>query len=56
MIQSVLDQTELQDLAKRVDTAVQAVRDLKGDAREKALAMKTAIEEFHKSALTRMIQ
>lgn len=47
---------DLQNLAKRVDTAVEAVRELKGDPREKALAMKSAIEDFHKSALTHVIQ
>ncbi len=47
---------EVQDLAKRVDTAIEAVRELKGDAREKALAMKAAIEEFHKSGLTHVVQ
>jgi len=52
----VLEHVDLQDLAKRVDSAVEAVRELKGEAREKALILKTAIEEFHRSALTRVIQ
>jgi Fe-S cluster biogenesis protein NfuA/nitrite reductase/ring-hydroxylating ferredoxin subunit len=56
MIQPVLDPVDLQDLAKRVDTTVAAIRELEGEAREKALAMKTAVEKFHKSALTRVIQ
>ncbi len=56
MSEQVMERPDVQSLAKRVDDAVQAVRDLKGDAREKALAMKTAIEEFHKSALTQVIQ
>jgi len=56
LTQPVLDPVGLQDLANRVDKAIEAVRDLSGDAREKALAMKAAIEEFHKSGLTRVIQ
>jgi Fe-S cluster biogenesis protein NfuA/nitrite reductase/ring-hydroxylating ferredoxin subunit len=55
MSQTAIAPIDLQDLAKRVDTAVEAVRDLKGEPREKALAMKAAIEEFHKSALTQVI-
>lgn len=56
MSQPAMAAVDLQDLAKRVDTAVEAVRDLKGEPREKALAMKTAIEEFHKNGLTQVIQ
>ena len=56
MTKSVLEPVDLQDLAKRVDEAVEAARELKGEAREKALALKTAIEEFHKNALTHVIQ
>jgi Fe-S cluster biogenesis protein NfuA/nitrite reductase/ring-hydroxylating ferredoxin subunit len=55
MMQAVMEPVDLQDLAKRVDSAVEAVQDLKGEARDKALAMKAAIEEFHKSALTLVI-
>lgn len=56
MTNSVMESLDLQDLATRVDSAIEAVRALKGEPRETALAMKTAIEDFHKSALTQLIR
>jgi len=56
MTKSVLEPADLQDLAKRVDEAVEAASELKGEARERALAMKSAIEEFHKSALSHVVK
>jgi len=57
MTNAVLEPVDaMQDLAKRADSAVEAVRDLPSDARETALAMKAAIEEFHKNALSRVVQ
>lgn len=43
-------------LAERVDQAVNGVRKLDPAARKEALALKTAIEEFHKVGLTKIVQ
>jgi hypothetical protein len=49
-------QTEFEKLAAGVDRAAEAVRQLAPDERAKALALQTAIEEFHKYGLTKIVQ
>lgn len=48
--------SELDRLAEQVDTSIRNVRALDPAAQDTALAMKTAIEEFHKRALTTIVQ
>lgn len=43
-------------LAERVDQAVNSVRKLDPAARKEALALKSAVEEFHKVGLTKIVQ
>lgn len=43
-------------LAEQVDQAVNSVRKLDPAARKEALALKTAIEDFHKVGLTKIVQ
>jgi hypothetical protein len=50
------ESVDLPALAKRVDSAIEAAQHLSGDARNVAMEMKGAIEDFHKSALTRIVQ
>jgi nitrite reductase/ring-hydroxylating ferredoxin subunit/Fe-S cluster biogenesis protein NfuA len=47
---------ELERLAEQVDTAAAAARALEGAASAKALALKDAIEAFHKAGITRIVQ
>lgn len=47
---------DLDQLAERVDRAIAEVRALPEQAQAKALALKDAIEEFHKLGLTRIVQ
>lgn len=47
---------ELAELAQAVDAAVNAVQRLDGDARKQALALKTAVEAFHRGALTQIVR
>lgn len=48
--------TDLEALAKQVDDAIAAIESLEPAAREKAEAMKTAIEAFHKAGLTTIVK
>ena len=43
-------------LAERVDQAVNEVRKLENDAQTKALGLKSAIEDFHKFGITKIVQ
>lgn len=47
---------EFEMLAGRVDQAIAEVRNLDQEAQQKALALKSSIEEFHKVGLTRIVQ
>ncbi len=47
---------DFQTLAERVDKAIAEVRALDGEAQRKALAMKRAIEDFHKLGLVKIAQ
>lgn len=47
---------ELESLAKRVDMAIAALETLEPAAREKAEAVKQAIEAFHKAGLTTIVK
>ncbi|MEM9825053.1 MAG: Rieske 2Fe-2S domain-containing protein [Planctomycetota bacterium] len=47
---------DFEQLARRVDETVADVRKLSADARRKSLAMKSAVEEFHKLGLTRIVK
>lgn len=49
-------QDEVEALAQRVDNAVQSVRQLSDEPRRQALALKEALEAFHKYALTRLVR
>lgn len=46
----------LEQLAERVDRAVAEVKTLEPEARSKAMALKSAIEEFHKAGLTHIVR
>ena len=46
----------LEGLAARVDAAIAALGDLEPAAREKAEAVKEAIEAFHKAGLTAIVK
>jgi Fe-S cluster biogenesis protein NfuA/nitrite reductase/ring-hydroxylating ferredoxin subunit len=48
--------TELEELARQVDRALAIVQGLGSEAQKPALALKDAIEAFHKLGLTRIIQ
>jgi Fe-S cluster biogenesis protein NfuA/nitrite reductase/ring-hydroxylating ferredoxin subunit len=48
--------SDLQDLAERVDRAIAEVRSLDNAAQVKAIAMKSAIEEFHKLGLSKIVR
>ena len=48
--------SDLEQLAERVDRAIAEVRALPPEAQAKALALKGAIEEFHKLGLTKIVQ
>lgn len=48
--------TDLESLAGRVDRFVNEVESLEPEARGKAVALKEAIEAFHKSGLTMIVQ
>jgi len=47
---------DLSELADRVDKAIAEVSALAPEVRAKALAVKSAIEEFHKAGLTRIVK
>ncbi len=47
---------ELENLAEQVDRAITDVQSLEPEARTKAMALKTAIEEFHKAGLTHIVK
>jgi Fe-S cluster biogenesis protein NfuA/nitrite reductase/ring-hydroxylating ferredoxin subunit len=49
-------QTEFEKLAKKVDAAATEVRKLSQEDRAKALALQSAIEEFHKYGLTKIVK
>ena len=53
---ATLNHTELEELAQKVDRALADVHALPPDAQKQALALKDAIEAFHKLGLTRIIQ
>lgn len=46
----------LEKLAEKVDTAMSEVRKLDAQAQKQALALKTAIEEFHKVGITQIVK
>lgn len=48
--------TEFERLAAEVDTAVEGLSDLDGDAVERARALADAVEAFHKPALVHIVQ
>ena len=48
--------TDLETLATQVDDAIAAIESLDPAAREKARAVKTAIEAFHKAGLTTIVK
>jgi len=48
--------SDLQQLAERVDRSIAEVRTLDDASQVKAMAMKSAIEEFHKLGLTKIVQ
>lgn len=52
----VTTNSDLPSLAERVDRAIAEVRTLDDASQVKAMAMKSAIEEFHKLGLTRIVQ
>lgn len=47
---------DFEALAERVDAAVNEIRQLDADARRKAMALRSAIEEFHKVGLTKIVK
>jgi nitrite reductase/ring-hydroxylating ferredoxin subunit/Fe-S cluster biogenesis protein NfuA len=47
---------DLNVLAERVDQAINEVQKLDGSARVKAMALKQAIEDFHKLGITKIVQ
>ena len=47
---------DLEQMAERVDKAIAEVQSLEPDVRAKAMALKSAIEEFHKAGLTHMVK
>lgn len=51
-----LTNSELEELARRVDAALAAARALPPEAQKSALDLKNAIEAFHKLGLTKIIQ
>jgi Fe-S cluster biogenesis protein NfuA/nitrite reductase/ring-hydroxylating ferredoxin subunit len=53
---SLSTNADLQQLAEKVDHAIAEVRTLDDASQVKAMAMKSAIEEFHKLGLTRIVQ
>jgi len=46
----------LEELAVQVDRAVEAIDSLDTDSRAKSLALKTAIESFHRAGLTTIVR
>jgi hypothetical protein len=46
----------LEELAVQVDRAVEAIESLTAESREKSLALKTAIEAFHRAGLTTIVR
>ena len=48
--------TDLDEAAQRVDRAIADAQALEGDARAKAMALKSAIETFHKVGLTEIVR
>ncbi len=53
---ATLTNSELDELARKVDEALAAVRTLSPEAQRPALDLKNAIEAFHKLGLTKIIQ
>ena len=47
---------ELERLAERVDAEVEAVEDLEPAGRERALALKRAVEAFHRAGLVAIVR
>lgn len=47
---------DLEQLAQRVDRAVAEIQSLEPDVRDKALTLKSAIEEFHTAGLTHIVK
>ncbi len=47
---------DFEQLAQRVDTAIAEIQTLSPETRSKAMAMKSAIEEFHKVGLTKIVR
>ena len=47
---------ELERLAERVDAEVEAVEDLDPSSRERALALKRAVEAFHRAGLVAVVR
>lgn len=47
---------DLEQLAERVDKAIAEVQSLEPEIRAKAMALKSAIEEFHKAGLAHMVK
>ncbi|HHM12314.1 MAG TPA: hypothetical protein ENJ16_02080, partial [Planctomycetaceae bacterium] len=48
--------TDLDSIAQRVDQAIADVQKLEGEARAKAMALKSAIEAFHKVGFTEIVK
>lgn len=53
---ATLAELSFEQLAERVDQAVATVNQLDGQSKKQALALKTAIEAFHKFAVTKIVQ
>ncbi len=56
MSTTTMDPVSIQHLAQKVDDAMAEVQSLPPAERAKALALKAAIEEFHKEGLTRIVR
>jgi nitrite reductase/ring-hydroxylating ferredoxin subunit/Fe-S cluster biogenesis protein NfuA len=52
---AVIPEAEFEVLAAKVDQAIAGVQGLDADAKAKGLALKSAIEEFHKVGLTKIV-
>lgn len=55
-VSTALAEDEFTSLAAKVDQAIAAVYGLDDDAKAKGLTLKTAIEEFHRVGLTKVVQ
>lgn len=53
---TAVEATNLTRLAEKVDSALEEVRKLDAEAMAKAMALKAAIEEFHKDGLTQIVR